>query len=767
MAPPKVGGKKPTKISEADSQAIRPPSLTVCINEKAVGPDRSADGTAALPAGAAVTAANLKTVIDAICTQLTDATFDSVWDTPAGKLPIDPATDDEKLEEDWAKGIDELILGTAYTGPDIIPAFPSKGGIKSPLKYIYSRFSLDPSGTGDFSVPKDPAMSLGIACQHMTSYGLLSRGIPTGRMSGVGVAASQSTAGLPLYKERPGSWYSEDSPTPDAKKDASIPYTRLTGGEAHSAATVMSKVPDYGPGAVYTYNPLQYKRSMLTLASVDDCLHKDGQPVTDGEGNYVLAPAKAIASSLETQKRAKEAEKSASGTDTTQQALQKQEDAALQAKQDAGGSAKVGGNVVVAKMSLAAQLDGSHISMVLRTYKTKAYAPGGGSDVSPHVRVQLLDAGSHVSCPEVSDEDMARNYAMVVPHMENGNGHLCGEGYTTVPGKSDLFVGLGTGTKIEKGAEVKALLAKARHVGVARLAISAEVAKPSESDFYYLSRCIPLWKGDKRFSLARLAWSLRNAPLAKSLRAYWIVYAPRGYLAQVMWAEGARDKSLTDMAKEALELFNADQVDEKKKRASLTAGNDLLPIAIFSSNADGKALQIWRGHCLAASGKGQPPQSVRKLFIATTAPDMTLFKEMEKKFKSEWEAERQRLKEKQAFVKKQVDNDLATFNKSKDPMDLKVCQLKIKHQQAGDYDWFDTQHDRSTYEADLADDTKNGFTGKAGSTKIDTPALAAYHEWAAAPFTEDHAHPLELARNKLDGEYCSLSETVLPHELLK
>lgn len=767
MAPPRVGGSKPTKISEADSQAIRPPSLTVCINEKAVGPDRTADGTAALPDGTAPTTAQLKTIIDGICTQLTDSSFDTVWDTPAGKLPIDPSTDDEKLEEEWAKGIDELILGTAYTGPDIIPAFPSKGTVKSAIRYIYSRFSLDPEGKGDWSVPKDPAMSLGIACQHMTSYGLLSRGISAAQTSGVGVAASQSTAGLPLYKNRPGSWYSEDSPTPDAKKDASIPFTKLTAAEAHSAASVMAKVSDYGPGTVYTYNPLQYKRSMLTVADVSDCLRKpDGSPQTDSEGNFILAPGKAIAKSLETQKEQKEAAKSASGTDTTQEALQKQEDRAVEAKAGNQDKADLGGGKVIAKMSLAAQLDGSHISMVLRTYKTKAYAPGGGSEVSPHVRVQLLDAGAHTTCPEVSDQDMARNYAMVIPQME-GNGHLCGEGYTTVPGAVANFVGLGTAPKIDHGAEVKALLAKTRHVGVARLAISLEKAKPTESDFLYLSRCIPLWKADKRFSLARLAWSLRNSAYAKSLRAYWIVYAPRGYLAQVMWAEGARDRSLADMTKEANELFNADQVDPKKKRASITAANDLLPIAIFSTSPEGKALQIWRGHCLAASGKGQPPQAVRKLFIDSGAPDMTLFNEMQKKFKSAWEAERRRLDEKRAAVQKQVNDDLATFKASKDPIDLKVCQLKIKHQQAGDYDWFDEQHDRDTYDADVAADTANGFTGKPGSTKIPTPEFDAYQQWAATPFAEGHAHPLEIAREKLDGEYCSLADPLVPHDLLK
>lgn len=763
--PPKVAPKTPTTISEADSQAIRPPSLTVCINERAVGPDRVQDSTQALPAGTSVSTAHLKTVIDGICTQLTDASFDTVWDTPAGKLPIEPSTDDELLEEAWAKGIDELTLGTAYTGPDIIPAFPSKGSVKSAIRYVYGRFSLDPNGTGDFSVPKDPAISLGMACQHMTTYGLLARGVSVAETSGVGVAASQSTAGLPIFKNRPNSWHSEESPTPDAKQASSIPFVPINGAEAHTTSIVTAKATDFGPGAVYTYNPLHYKRSMLTIVDLGDCLMgKDNKPQTDGEGNYVLAPGKAITATLETQKQQAELAKNApSVANTTEGALASQNDAAKEAKEKAGSST-LGGGKVVAKMSLAAQLDGSHASMILRVYKTKGYTQPGddGKAVGEHQRVQLLDSGARMSCPEVSKQDMERSYIMV--SQLGGKGHLCGEGYTMFPGAQENFVGFGTVPKIEHGDEMKGLLAKTRHVGVARLAISAESPKPGEADFYYLSRCIPLWKGDKRFSLARLAWSLRNSALAKSLRAYWIVYSPRGWLAQVMWEEGARDKTLAVMMKEALELHNAQQVDEKKKRTALSVRNDLLPIAIFSTHEAGHALQIWRGHCLSASGSGQPPDAVKRLFIAGT-PDMTLFKEMEKKFKGDWEAERQRLKAKQDAVNQVCKDDLAAYKKSKDPVDLQVYQLKQKHQLAGDFDWFDATHDRDTYDADIAADKAN--EGKPPKPRVDPVELTAYRQWAETPFAEKYAHPLETARDKIDGEYCSLPGALVPHELLQ
>jgi hypothetical protein len=205
-------------------------------------------------------------------------------------------------------------------------------------------------------------------------------------------------------------------------------------------------------------------------------------------------------------------------------------------------------------------------------------------------------------------------------------------------------------------AELDALR-RARPVGLARLVVAKLPAGASseigEDDILFLSRMIPMWssKDPKRnFSIARLLLSLRNTPYHASLRAFWVVYAPRGALAEVMWETGARDKSLTTMQADMVTRANAyappnrpaldagERENPKKQRTRLSTALDLLPMAVVSHDSRGLVQQIWRNH-LAPVGQGTPPKIIRELFISTGCPSIAFLmkksQELQKAFKAD------------------------------------------------------------------------------------------------------------------------------------
>ncbi len=161
-----------THFFDAQIWKDRPPSLAICLNAVTVRPGRIQDGSASVKSGP-VTSDHVKALIDQICMQLTDTSFEKVWDCGDGEMPTRtglPRPDADHTDEKWARAIDELTLGTAYAGPDIVANFFN---VPIPIKHIYSRFSLGDGSTAG----NDPVYSIAIACQHMTTYGALTRGV--------------------------------------------------------------------------------------------------------------------------------------------------------------------------------------------------------------------------------------------------------------------------------------------------------------------------------------------------------------------------------------------------------------------------------------------------------------------------------------------------------------------------------------------------------------------------------------------------------------
>ena len=225
------------------------------------------------------------------------------------------------------------------------------------------------------------------------------------------------------------------------------------------------------------------------------------------------------------------------------------------------------------------------------------------------------------------------------------------------------FVGLGTVPAVADDNPMLERMTRARPVGLVRLVLAArskgDPLRPTpitEDDIYFISRMFPMWAADnptRNFSISRLLWSFRNTPYYKDLQAFWIVYAPRGALAEVMWEEGARGRSLEDMMDDALARHNdyatRKRIDPAKQkdrmpgtgpREKLTTGLDTLSVAVLSHDDAGLALHIWMAHQLKSGvGSGSPPKVIRDLFINTGAPSMDLLAKRKKAYEAARDAE--------------------------------------------------------------------------------------------------------------------------------
>lgn len=254
------------------------------------------------------------------------------------------------------------------------------------------------------------------------------------------------------------------------------------------------------------------------------------------------------------------------------------------------------------------QFDGSHISMVLRSYVSRGRAV-----------VQMLDTSSH-HAPSQAHTDAAPAFA-VLGKMDGSI--MAGNAYAEVPSSSNgKFVGLGLLPALRDPEIVFDNLRRARPVGLGRLVITrASTAALREEDVLFMSRMVPLWGADEEqnFNIPRLLWSLRNTPYHETLKAHWFVYSPRGELAQVMWG-GARAKSLYEMVDDAVGLIASRAVAGKTPRDALETGKDTMPVAVLSHEKDGTCVQQWRNHGLKPGGVGTVDKLLRQYFIDAGPP---------------------------------------------------------------------------------------------------------------------------------------------------
>src|SRR5690554_3411411 len=75
----------------------------------------------------------------------------------------------------------------------------------------------------------------------------------------------------------------------------------------------------------------------------------------------------------------------------------------------------------------------------------------------------------------------------------------------------------------------------------------------------YASPLLPMWEAapTANYSISRYLWSLRDLPGGENVQAFWFFYVPQRELAEVMLEPGAREKTVGQLAVDALGRMKA------------------------------------------------------------------------------------------------------------------------------------------------------------------------------------------------------------------
>ncbi len=182
---------------------LTPPRLCIALNS--VKPDDSGKDTS-LDGILAVMAKRLEGGLDVVWKKGGEA---GLWDTTKWK--------DTDADERWARAITEVLLGMPYQGA--AASYGMFGPDKDTL--FYGPF-------GDTS--KEPIAPIGAACQHYSTYGVLSRGFTLSDVLNQGFSCSDPSGTKVIEK---GKWFTDT----EKKK---IPKAIEVG---------------LGPGSLYVFNP--------------------------------------------------------------------------------------------------------------------------------------------------------------------------------------------------------------------------------------------------------------------------------------------------------------------------------------------------------------------------------------------------------------------------------------------------------------------------------------------------------------------------------
>lgn len=514
-------------------------------------------------------------------------------------------------EEGWAQAITEMFLGATYSGPG--PTYMFGGTLQRNAKtgalvsdgvsapgpdkwetMVYRRverrqwrYKADRFGLQSWENPvrfaedgdeenTDPAIPIGVACQHLSTYAVITRGIPLDALGSatfpaVGFMASDKNWGTAIFggpgydkvpsgksaslpgfqlpnpklnpppKPKPGE--SEPPPLePPPKEPPKVTdfinvktgldagmgpgciaiYDTDRGTERAPPELYMTayELKKYGPDATKLYGAyFKTRLSKEEASSFSSAWSNKDRPVTEAQS--VVDAQQKIVTHLEAKEKRTQAEEQKQGA--AKDALKKATDELSTDKLP---------RVSVAYPGPGHQYDGAHIYAVLRKHPTKPM-------------VQLLDVNSSNNLQTL---ELTGSESLLVEQRE---GIVDAAGRTQLYDMNNAFGGLGVLPPHSFDQAQVDFLRKARPVGLGRVAITRRGGKASdvnEGDVLYVSRLIRLYGDtpDKNYWMSKLLWSLRNTPGFTDVQVWWIVYAPRGLLAKAMWAHGARAMKLSN-----------------------------------------------------------------------------------------------------------------------------------------------------------------------------------------------------------------------------
>ncbi|MDC3982884.1 hypothetical protein [Polyangium jinanense] len=560
------------KVSNPAAHPGAPPRLVVCLNHTETD----------IPEGAIGAGPYLESELDkekpetlgAILAWIEERlhrSLDEAWAGPAGK---NEDWDASEGEEAWARALSEIVFGMRYGGPGQAYFQNSKWD-----SYIFSRiqrrsvdFEEACKARKDATFPAthleiqaykvklaknnrkleevmventDPAVSIACACQHLTTYGVLTRGFTLEQhLDGANLAASQNK-GKPLFDEKNGGrWY----PTNLAHLRVPVatgiePMPKAKGAPADSTQVI--PVP-LRPGSAYCYNP--FGDAKYTTAWVPPhwvTVDEKGVPQLKKEHRE-----QALNDLPEKTSQLKD-----------QQYLHEDTESNVSVQKTVLSSDPSLANIPAENFSVqvdvpvSGQRKGSHIHLVLRISKDKK-------------KVQLLDTTNG----HPLDEHMAHTLMDPVSKAGIYDGNFISQVY-----QGNTFCGLGVPPEPpEDLLDMAEFIRSARPIGLLRLVITERVppAKMTDDHILYVSKMFRMYgdNDEENFHISRCVWALRNMPGFTKLQGWFIIYTPQGELARMMWEHGARKRKLAEMEpvvyaakKKKYEIKKANPNRDKKK----------------------------------------------------------------------------------------------------------------------------------------------------------------------------------------------------------
>ncbi|WP_441290434.1 hypothetical protein ACSRUE_07605 [Sorangium sp. KYC3313] len=527
----------------------------------------------------------------------------------------------------------------ASSGPFDDPAPPEgKPPVVGPMKD--GKLLADPVGPRWREQENtDPAVPIVVACQHLATYGALTRGFRIEHLDSVGYAAQFGTGGFAIFSGKPaapgdepppqgGRWYTLQPVAADkvnTAPDAGASSAPVTYEDLLKIERARQLSPPLAPGTIFVFDPDAGAQKVTLYLSryEDECIREKvllkhfaarktpgaqevespysqkGRIAPDYQQELDLAKPKEDPGLL---KEIQFLEKN------RQPALAEQKRAQMQEKLNKGlaewehqKALALDTKTSAVVIDLKKQLDGSHIHYVLRVHKDKPL-------------VQLMDTGNGANFwAKIKGENReSPGRGALVEFMQVGI--VDGSAQNKVgPGQMLGFCGMGvTPPPPEDLGEMAAFIKKARPIGLFRIVLTLRPSKAvmTPNDVLYVSRLARMYGSspEQNYTIAQMLWGLRNTPGFTNLQPWVIFFIPCGVLARSMWAHGGREMTLSMFMSEV-----ASKKEEFGKAKSLILYKHYFPaVAITNSGQQhpeyaGKTrFQCRWKYMSGGSGKAEP-----------------------------------------------------------------------------------------------------------------------------------------------------------------
>jgi hypothetical protein len=227
--------------------------------------------------GAGPTVPNLEALLQRIFFLLdAPGTLNPVWDSEAGTSSAElasraaqPTVDAAVAEELWARQVAEMLLGVPYDSPES----PYNSGRPIGQNRLAN---LPFCGAQLGAKEPNPIYGIPFACQHLATFGILSRGEYTSKFElGAGSMVSGTVTGM--KRDSVAAKWFVNSAAPIEITNAQALKTNLTPDVLTPEGlqvdlTEFIKLPDYGPGSVHLFSNARVRESSIAYEQIQASL---------------------------------------------------------------------------------------------------------------------------------------------------------------------------------------------------------------------------------------------------------------------------------------------------------------------------------------------------------------------------------------------------------------------------------------------------------------------------------------------------------------